>query len=74
MKLVHTCGPAKSPDKNGVPSISDKMYFHPDKRFWYTGDDEGATRIIIKFCPFCGLDLSTLSAQQVVAGDLLPPQ
>lgn len=60
MELVHTCGPAVSPDKNGWPSISDEMYFHPDKRVWYAGDDDGETRVIINFCPYCGLKLSTL--------------
>ena len=69
MELAHTCGPAKSPDRNGPPSIGDTMYFHPDKKIWYTGDDDGETRVIIKFCPFCGLDLSTLSAQQAVGAD-----
>lgn len=62
MELAHTCGPARSLDKNAMPSIEGTMYFHPEKKVWYGGDDEGETQVIIKFCPFCGLDLSTLSA------------
>ena len=59
METVHTCGPAISGNPNYFPAISDEIYLNRDG-FWYAGDDEGETTVRVKFCPFCGVELSTL--------------
>lgn len=60
-EITHICGsPIKSRLKNQPASISDTIYFDPKTNHWYAGDDDGETTVKINFCPFCGVELSTL--------------